>query len=92
MSKSLENLKAELEQDSNLVVFALFYDRENKRFLAHHQGNEAVIENMVRHAACNNGFFASMFRKVSSLFSSQIPKPDTGARDFFTDLMNGFRK
>ncbi len=91
MSKTLENLKAEMEQDSNLVVFALFYDRENKRFLAHHQGNEAVIENMVRHAACNNGFFASMFRKVSYLFSPRIPKPDTGAMDFF-DILRGFKK
>ena len=87
----LENLKEQMEKDDNLVVFALFYDRENKRFLAHHQGNEAVIENMVRHAATHNGFFATMFRKVSSLFSPKIPNPSASDTDIF-NFFKGFHK
>lgn len=40
----LEYLKKELEENDNIVSFALFYDRENKKFLAVHHGDDAIIE------------------------------------------------
>lgn len=90
----LEYLKQELEENQNIVSFALFYDRENKKFLAIHNGDEAIIEKMLKKAVTTNGFFASMIRKVADLFNSKIPnqnpfgKIDPLSRDMF-DFLHG---
>lgn len=88
----LNELKEGLEHNQDLVCFSLFYDRKNKKFLAWHQGDEEIIEKMLRRAATTNGFFATMLRKVSSLFGNKIPKPqrEFGETDFF-DIFDKFK-
>lgn len=87
----LEYLKKELEENDNIVSFALFYDRENKKFLAVHHGDDAIIEKMLNRAATTNNFFASMFSKISKLFSSKIPKPPESGVDDILDIFDKFR-
>lgn len=50
MTTELEYLKKELEENNNIVSFALLYDRKNKKFLAIHKGDDAIIEKMLRRA------------------------------------------
>lgn len=87
----LEYLKKELEENDNIVSFALFYDRENKKFLAVHHGDDAIIEKMLNRAATTNNFFASMFSKISKLFSSKIPNPHRSGMDDILDIFDKFR-
>lgn len=84
----LEYLKKELEENENIVSFALLYDMANKKFLAIHKGDDAIIEKMLKQAVTTNSYFASMIRKVSDLFSNKIPKQP---RDFF-DIFDKFKK
>lgn len=87
----LEYLKKELEDNENIVSFALFYDRQNKKFLAIHKGDDTIIEKMLQKAVTNNGYFATMIRKVSDLFSNKIPKPPLGKGDIF-DIFDKFKR
>lgn len=87
----LEYLKKELEENENIVSFALFYDRKNKKFLAVHHGDDAIIEKMLNKAATTNGYFATMFSKISKLFSTKIPKPSQGSVEDLFDIFDKFK-
>jgi len=87
----LEYLKKELEENENIVSFALFYDRKNKKFLAVHHGDDAIIEKMLDKAATSNGYFASKFSRISKLFSSKIPKPPESGVDDILGIFDKFR-
>ena len=91
MTTELDYLKKELEENENIVSFALLYDRANKKFLAIHKGDDAIIEKMITRAVTTNGYFATMIRKVSGLFSTTIPKPPFG-RSSISDLFDKFQK
>lgn len=87
---TLADLKQELEEDDNIVSFALFYDRKNKKFLAVHHGDDSIIDKMLTHVVTTNPYFASAIRKVSELFKTKIPKPAFGKTDFF-DIFDRFK-
>lgn len=87
---TLDELNEELAKNQDMVYFALFYDRKNKKFLAAHRGDDAIIEKMLNRAATTNNYFASMFSRISKLFSPKIPRPQNDVRNLF-DIFDKFK-
>jgi len=63
---------------------------KNKKFLAAHRGDDAIIEKMLNRAATTNNYFASMFSRVSKLFSPKIPRPQNDMWNLF-DIFDKFK-
>lgn len=63
---------------------------KNKKFLAAHRGDDAIIEKMLNRAATTNSYFASMFSRISKLFSPKIPRPQNDVRNLF-DIFDKFK-
>lgn len=61
----LEQLKNDIEQDTNIVSFGLFYDRKAKKMYFVKSGDEGIIDKMVNKAAYSVQGFANVISKIA---------------------------
>jgi len=65
MDIDIEKLKQEIEQDENIVSFALFYDRKGKKMYFIKHGDAGIIDKMVNKAAYSVQGFADVISKIA---------------------------
>lgn len=61
----LEQLKKDIEADDNIVSFALFYDRKEKKMYFVKHGDDSIIDKMVNKAAYSVAAFADTISKIA---------------------------